>query len=100
VNKSGASGWSAASGGGQITHASNGAVTANGACVMTSDNWYAYNDVCATYFNAGEPIFIHCAGVRNGVWWWLLAGTNYNWHFVEVSKTNRPLNSGPDCGSV
>jgi predicted phage tail protein len=100
MNKGGASGSSAASPPGNIAHVSNGAVTVNGACVMTSDNWYAYVDTCATYFNAGEPIQVYCAGTREGVWWWLLNGTNYGWHFIKVSDTNRPLNSGPDCGSV
>ena len=100
VNKAGAGSWSVASPSGQIGHAQNGSVTANGVCLMNPDNWYGYIDVCDYYVNAGEPIYIYCSGVRNGVWWWLLRGTNYSNYFVRVSDTNRPLNSGPDCGGV
>jgi hypothetical protein len=92
VNKAGTSSWSAASPAGQITHFANSSVAVNGACVMNSTNWLGYVDVCDTYFNVGEPIYIQCRGVRNGIWWWYLNGTNYPGYFIKVSDTYTGVN--------
>ena len=76
---------------------SNATVIVASACLVPTDNWYAYNNVCGSTLPAGSAIWAECRGVQNGVWWfWLPAYPGGM--FIRASDTSTPYTSIPTCG--